>query len=331
MMTPKPLAFTQLSATELQLSRLLCGKETRLSTVINETPAELELCIASTDTLPTYALHLEVNGQPYQMLIGDTIVDHLLPKNLDHHALKALPDDLQLAVITHSMASVLHPLSTHLGISYSVQGLEPSHTTNTPSTMGINVKLNGINSRIELQLNELLLSILSVIPTHHMPVLPDIPFWATLEMGHTQLPSPELKHLETGDIVFFDKHVKSREVILRINDHIAYLGESSDTQVRILQRYWSMDEYEMDEHDTEDHDHAGVDLGDLSVTLMFEVGQQKLTLAELQGIQPGYIFELDHPVQQPVNIRANGKLIGHCELVQIENRLGARITHLHDS
>ena len=47
-------------------------------------------------------------------------------------------------------------------------------------------------------------------------------------------------------------------------------------------------------------------------------------------MQPGYVFDLDRPIEQPVQIRANGKLIAQCELVQIDNRLGARITTLND-
>ena len=344
-MSTEPLAYQTLSTAQFELSRLLCHRQSVFTTEINQSEAELELCHQPADTLPSYTFHLELNGHPYQIYAGDSLLDSLLPGKLDHHGLNKLPDDLRIAVLTHTITPILQPLSERLGISWSLQEVKPTDSTNHPATLGMNIRQNTINTRIELLIDDLLLSILKAIPAHHPQQLPDIPFWATLEKGHTRLPFAELKTLEAGDIVFLDQHINDDQVIVRINQRTAFLGEIADTGVSILQRHQTMDEYEHEQaladaedgHEQEEPSEmspadadVSVDLHDLPVTLMFEVGQQQLTLAELQGIQAGYIFELDRPVQQPVNIRANGKLIGRCELVQIENRLGARITHLHD-
>lgn len=343
-MNPQPLALEALSTAQLELSRLLCGRQRHFSTLINDSEAELELCIQPTGDLPAYTFHLELNGQPYRFFAGSTLLDDLLPENLDHHGLQKLPDDLQLAVLTHAMTPSLLPISEQLGISWSLRELAATSEDQLSATLGMNIRLKDISTRIELPVDELLLTILSTIPAHHPRQLPDIPFWAALEMGHTQLPADTLTTIETGDIVFMDQHVKGQQVIVRINQRTAFLGEVNGTGISILRGYQTMDEYgqeqevppetmeERQEHDGHEMpaDDTRVDLNDLPVTLMFEVGQQQLTLAELQNMQAGYVFELDRPIQQPVNIRANGKLIGHCELVQIENRLGARITHLHD-
>ena len=341
-MSTEPLAYQTLSVAQLELSRLLCHHQNVFTTEINQSETELELCHQPADTLPSYTFHLELNGHPYRFYAGDSLLDSILPGKLDHHALNKLPDDLRTAVLTNTLAPILQPLAERMGISWSLQEVKPTDPANPPATLGMNIRQNTINTRIELLIDDLLLTILKAIPAHHPQQLPDIPFWATLEKGHTRLPFSELKTLEAGDIVFLDQYVNDPQIIVRISQRTAFLGEIADTGVSILQRHQTMDEYEHEQAGEEGHEQEGqsempaadaevsVDLHDLPVTLMFEVGQQQLTLAELQGMHAGYVFELDRSIQQPVNMRANGKLIGQCELVQIENRLGARITQLLD-
>lgn len=65
---------------------------------------------------------------------------------------------------------------------------------------------------------------------------------------------------------------------------------------------------------------------ELPVHLIFEVGQKKVPLADLRSMKAGYTFELPNPAKTPVNIRANGRLIGSGELLQIGDRVGVRVT-----
>jgi type III secretion protein Q len=48
-------------------------------------------------------------------------------------------------------------------------------------------------------------------------------------------------------------------------------------------------------------------------------------LKELKAVKPGYAFNLEKGLEKPVSIRANGKIVGHGELVSIDNRIGVRI------
>ncbi|MDR0595234.1 MAG: FliM/FliN family flagellar motor switch protein, partial [Puniceicoccales bacterium] len=66
--------------------------------------------------------------------------------------------------------------------------------------------------------------------------------------------------------------------------------------------------------------------GDLNVTLTFETGRQKMTLGELETIRNGYTFVCENPIEGPVEIRANGTLIGYGQLVDVEGKFGVQIT-----
>jgi len=70
------------------------------------------------------------------------------------------------------------------------------------------------------------------------------------------------------------------------------------------------------------------DLDDLPVRLVFEVGRVELSLGELQRLAPGALVPLARPVDEPLDIMANGRRLGRGTLVQIGDSLGVRIVSL---
>lgn len=73
---------------------------------------------------------------------------------------------------------------------------------------------------------------------------------------------------------------------------------------------------------------ASIDVDALEVTLTFSIGERTLTLAELQALAPGYVFELGRRDEGEVRILSSGAEIARGEIVQIEERLGVRILSL---
>ncbi|MGI9510218.1 MAG: type III secretion system cytoplasmic ring protein SctQ [Geminicoccaceae bacterium] len=67
---------------------------------------------------------------------------------------------------------------------------------------------------------------------------------------------------------------------------------------------------------------------DLPVKLLFELGRLELPLGELQEIGPGYVFQLDRPLGEAVEIHAGGRRIGQGEIMKIEDQVGVRVTRL---
>ena len=67
---------------------------------------------------------------------------------------------------------------------------------------------------------------------------------------------------------------------------------------------------------------------DIPVRLVFDFGDLELTLAELRRLVPGQVIDLARPVGNAVRLSVNGRHIGAGEIVEIEGRLGVRITEL---
>jgi type III secretion protein Q len=77
---------------------------------------------------------------------------------------------------------------------------------------------------------------------------------------------------------------------------------------------------------------ADLDLASVKVHLVFELGRSDLTVGEVSQLAPGTLLPLARPVEDAIDIVANGKRIGTGTLVQIGDSIGIRVTRLnHDA
>ncbi|WP_341316713.1 type III secretion system cytoplasmic ring protein SctQ [Paraburkholderia sp. IMGN_8] len=79
----------------------------------------------------------------------------------------------------------------------------------------------------------------------------------------------------------------------------------------------------------DDTNAGALPLDSLEVTTSFELERLTLTLAQLKALRPGFVLELDQPLNQGViRILANGTLVGHGHLIAVGNKLGVRVAEL---
>lgn len=70
-------------------------------------------------------------------------------------------------------------------------------------------------------------------------------------------------------------------------------------------------------------------IDDIEVTISVELGKNKISIKELIKLMPGSIVNLDSLSQKPLKFYANGKLMGLCEIVVVNNKYGFRITEIY--
>jgi flagellar motor switch protein FliN/FliY len=58
------------------------------------------------------------------------------------------------------------------------------------------------------------------------------------------------------------------------------------------------------------------------------VGSTTLTLGKILNLGPGSVVELDNLVEEPVDIKVNGKLVAKRELVMVEDKFDVKITDI---
>jgi hypothetical protein len=69
---------------------------------------------------------------------------------------------------------------------------------------------------------------------------------------------------------------------------------------------------------------------DAQLELTVQLGTTRLTLRQLADLSPGAIVPLGRPLSGPFDVRAQGRLIGQGELVDVDGELGVRIVSLQE-
>ena len=67
---------------------------------------------------------------------------------------------------------------------------------------------------------------------------------------------------------------------------------------------------------------------DVEIPVSVEVGRTELSLDRILDLVPGSVVTLEKKVEEPVDLRVNGKLIARGEVVMVDDVFGIRITQI---
>lgn len=67
---------------------------------------------------------------------------------------------------------------------------------------------------------------------------------------------------------------------------------------------------------------------DIPVTISMEIGNTKINIRNLLQLNQGSVVELDRMAGEPLDVRVNGTLIAHGEVVVVNEKFGIRLTDI---
>lgn len=67
---------------------------------------------------------------------------------------------------------------------------------------------------------------------------------------------------------------------------------------------------------------------DIPVQIVVVLGKKRMVMQDLLQLQRGALIEFGQPVSTVVDLVANGKLVAKGELIEIDGKLGVRITQM---
>ena len=70
---------------------------------------------------------------------------------------------------------------------------------------------------------------------------------------------------------------------------------------------------------------------DVEIPVTVEVGRTQMSLEDVLKLVPGSVVSLDKKVEEPVDLRVNGKLVARGEVVLVDDQYGLRITQIVDA
>ncbi|MGV6810351.1 MAG: FliM/FliN family flagellar motor switch protein [bacterium] len=146
---------------------------------------------------------------------------------------------------------------------------------------------------------------------------------AYFEIGIASLVMRDLKSLELSDIIFLHEATY-------FADNIMALRWQSGKRNTIFHASANTVTFKSGElpMDNDEQDVAIADIDDMPVLLSFDLGDELLTFKQVGQIKPGHILNLKKPFTNLVTIRSHNQAIGQGEVIDIEGKVGIRITRL---
>lgn len=341
----RPLVLERLTRTQVRLGQCLAQRTPRLTPDLPEGPLALSLALthgslsdAPERPIPLHGeagtlwldLALDLRRQWLRHWIGDLELDQLPP------ALGAAARQAALAPLLDALESLL---STRLEAADS-----PDVAATSPEPESIlalwrsdiesatPIARLGLDAAASLRLVARLEQE-SQSATDSTPIAerwPDLPIALTPWLGTTRLRQHEWRALETGDLLLLPRRLDPAAITLHLKHRRRTLATAHLADQRLIIDSLvpaTMSEPSMTDPDS-DSTPAVIDPDDLEISVDFELGRLHLPLRELRAVQPGYCFELTELDRPRIRLVVGGRLIGHGELVMIEDHLGVRVTEL---
>ena len=141
-------------------------------------------------------------------------------------------------------------------------------------------------------------------------------------LGYVDISIQMLNELAVHDVLMFDVCYASPDlgIVLKLSDKLGIRAHIVDNKIIV-------DEISGEfMNDLNEQDEERVLLIDgLSIRLSFDIGESQLSISELRNLSKGYVFEMGRDIQRAVTIRANGRIIGEGELIDIDGKTGVVI------
>ena len=147
------------------------------------------------------------------------------------------------------------------------------------------------------------------------------------EMTSVFLSIVEIKQLTLSDVVFIENtsYFQSQTLLIRLSSGTRF--EVKQVSSNTLE-FQSGEKIMPESSNNQMKEPSVININDMPVRLSFDLGEESLTFKEVTNLQPGYILNLKKPFTNIIKIRSQNQLIGKGEIVDIEGRVGIRITQL---
>lgn len=300
---------------------------------------------------PPHWLAWEWAGAQFVLAVPPQALDQLMAADLDHALLPELPPALAQSVLEAGLADVLQALQQlGRGVPRLLQWTPPHDGAPAglpPHAVALQLRAAAGPEAFDARLHAdglgllLLAGLLAQRPPRPGPLQGGSMLALHAELGCTRVALQELQALAPGDVVLVQTAFASADRGLwlsadgRAGLHVQLPppaapdgpAAASPPFLTVVHPWSDRMPAANPANDLPPAPDAAT-LQELPVRLSFDLGELRLTLGELQALQPGQTLALAHPLAGAVRIRANGALVGEGDLVEIDGQLGVSVRSL---
>lgn len=147
---------------------------------------------------------------------------------------------------------------------------------------------------------------------------------ASFIIGTTSFPVADIKRLEAGDVVVFDRSNSSEMTLIAADIRQKF---RLNPNAEIVESYDAASGFSGTEENM-----GNSNLWDsIQVDMSAEFDKVKVPLGELKSIEEGLIVDLSSVYDNKISLKVGGKLVATGSLVIINDRFGVRVEHVSES
>ena len=334
----QPVTFRQLSRDQLGHFRHLGVSRREIQFTVADTDWSLRLQTNGRTVPERLSIRADWGGAQIVLRIDESTVASLAARFLNCEFAAGMADPLQTIVLEAAFAEMAGIFEDATRKRFSVLSLDqtgeiPGHCAG----FGFSLDDGEFVCEGELWVDELGLGFLAAavrlvdIEKRSMSTFDDLPVRLSLDVGWTDLSFATFRQLEKRDLILLDECWIAPEsrIFLRAGRQVWLPAEIEESRIVITGELGEImyDDADDDQDDDNESENEKT-LDGIQMRVSFDLGQRSMTLGELRQLSPGYVFELGRPVRSAVNIRANGKLIGEGELVDVDGQMAVSILNL---
>ncbi len=159
-----------------------------------------------------------------------------------------------------------------------------------------------------------------------------LPVVLRAEVGFTWRTAAEWADLNPGDAILVERPLLAPDGEMVLTAGSLSLRARPEHGRLVVTSNWPVQPQGgglMDPDDYDDSDSGPLDeLRQVPLRVAFDVGEVRLTVAELENLQVGQALDLGRPLSEAVQVRINGTRVGWGELIDISGRLGVVLRSL---
>ncbi len=276
-------------------------------------------------------------GDDIMVFLREEIPDELIAPAFRGVLKEELPPELRDVVLGASIAPLLNLLgSVGAGMPQWIREAAAEQSFDGMTIYAWELGLEGKSASltgkflVPVAIVSKLTAALRSVAVEARSIWDQLPFHVTVEIGSVVLAWREILSLAENDIILADEAfpLDNSACLVLIGDR-KITAKLTDNRVVTSGRFAPISSMANATVPAKTEPVPAVSLDDLPVRLSFTVGEAELAFHELKGLQEGYTFVLNRPVNAPVQIRAQGAIVGTGELLQVGDQIGVRVIELH--
>ncbi len=335
---PQKFPWRSVSKSSVEAANAIIGKRRKLSFKLHDDSFWFRFVTMAhpVESVTQYTLQF-ADDAIFVSLFG-TIPEEWINPAFRGLAYESLPPELQEIVLEASVASLLELLGSLWGKTAGLTrgiALAANRTDLTAFSWEAGnaqgaVLLTGTFLLPPVAVTKIFSGLRSVKPEAGEP-WELLPYPVSVEVGSTVLSWRDFRSLQNNDVVLLDEgfSLDKPDCLVLIGDQ-KISAKRTGKEVTTSGRLASLSS--MANSPAPQKTEAispPVSVEDLPVRLSFTVGDAELTFRDLKSLQEGHTFVINRPVTAPVQIRAQGTIVGVGELLMVGDQIGVRVIELH--